>query len=130
MPLDIVKWGSRQNCPPLSPLLHEKSSTGPYLKADAAHRQVAVVFQHAQILGYQGGRVHQAHGGLCVALLLGVFLRHVLEPGQPQVRGRLVTLGNSAGRLNGVKDSQLKTLFYCMWIVFTFFPCDFSFLFP
>ena len=37
----------------------------------------------------------QAHGGLRVALPLGVFLCHVLEPGQPQIRRGLVTLGNS-----------------------------------
>lgn len=70
-----------------------------YLKADAAHRQVAVVLQHAQVLGHQGGCMHQAHGGLCEALLLSVFLCHVLEPSQPQVRRCLVALGNSEDRL-------------------------------
>ena len=83
------------NAPRWEPLHQRKRRTCPHLKADAAHGQVAVVLQHAQILGYQSSRVDQAHGGLRVALPLGMFLCHVLEPGQPQIRRCLVTLGNS-----------------------------------
>lgn len=100
----------------------EKVERAPHLKADTAHGQVAVVLQHAQIFCHQGRRMHQAHGGLRVALLLGVFLCHVLEPGQPQVGRCLVTLGNSE---DGVRKCQGQlvnaTIFLLRMATFFFF---------
>lgn len=63
-----------------------------YLEGDAAHRQVLVILQHAEILGHQGSGVDQTHRRLSVALPVVVFLRHVLQPGQTQVRRCLVAL--------------------------------------
>lgn len=63
-----------------------------YLEGDAANRQVLVILQHAEILGHQGSGVDQTHRRLSVALPVVVFLRHVLQPGQTQVRRCLVAL--------------------------------------
>lgn len=72
----------------------------PHLKCNTAHREVFPVLQHAQVLGHQGCRVHQALGGLGVVAPLGVLPCHVLQPRQPQVGGILVALGNPKGREN------------------------------
>lgn len=63
-----------------------------YLKSDAANRQVLVIFQHAEILGHQCSSVYQTHSRLSVTLPVVVFLCHVLQPGQTEVRRRLVAL--------------------------------------
>lgn len=63
-----------------------------YLKGDAANRQVLVVFQHAEIFGHQGSSVDQTHSRLSVTLPVVVLLCHVLQPGQTEVRRRLVPL--------------------------------------
>lgn len=63
-----------------------------YLKCDTANRQVLVILQHAEVFGHEGGSVDQTHSRLSVTLPVVVFLCHVLEPGQTQVRRRLVTL--------------------------------------
>lgn len=65
--------------------------------------------------------MHQAHGGLCVALLLGVFLCHVLEPGQPQVGRCLVTLGNSEDRVRKFQGQLVNDTVSLLYIA-TFFP--------
>lgn len=61
-----------------------------YLKGDTANRQVLVILQHAEVLSHQGGSVHQTHCRLRVTLPVVVLLCHVLQPGQAEVRRRLV----------------------------------------
>lgn len=70
--------------------------------------------------------MHQAHGGLCVALLLGVFLCHVLEPGQPQIRRRLVTLGNSEDRVRKCQGQLVNHTDFLLCMA-TFSAKDFVF---
>lgn len=69
-----------------------------YLKADTAHREIAPILEHAQVLCHQRCSMDQAHGCFCVALPLGVLLCHVLQPRQPQVWWRLVSFCNSKNR--------------------------------
>lgn len=64
------------------------------LEGDASHGQVLAVLQHAEVFRHQGGAMHQALGRLGVVVPLGVLPRHVLEPREPQVRRRLVALGD------------------------------------
>lgn len=63
-----------------------------YLEGDTANRQVLVVLQHAEVLGHQGSSMDQTHSRLSVTLPVVVFLRHVLQPSQTEVRRCLVTL--------------------------------------
>lgn len=63
-----------------------------YLKGDTANRQVLVILQHAEVLSHQGGGVDQTHCRLGVTLPVVVLLCHVLQPGQTEVRRRLVAL--------------------------------------
>lgn len=77
-----------------------------YLEGDAAHRQVLVVLQHAEVLSHQGCGVHQTHCRLGEALLAVMLLSHVLKPGQAQIRWRLVALRNPATDVNIEFESQ------------------------
>ena len=73
--------------------------------------------------------MHQAHGSLCVALPLGVLLRHVLEPGQPQIRRRLVTLGNSEDGLRKFQGQRVSDTVFLLCMA-TFFPVkSFAYMF-
>ena len=67
------------------------------LEGDAANGEVAAVLQHVEVLGHQGGAVHQAVGRLGVVAPLRVLAGHVLEPRQTQVRRVLVALGDPGG---------------------------------
>lgn len=109
------------NAPRWEPLHQRKRWTCPHLKADAAHGQIAVVLQHAQIFRHQSSRMDQAHGGLRVALPLGVFLCHVLEPGQPQIRRGLVTLGNSEDGFRKFQRQLVSDTVFLLGMD-TFFP--------
>lgn len=69
-----------------------------YLESDAAYREIFVVLEHAEILGHEGSSVDQAHSRLGVTFPVVVLLGHVLQPGQTEVRRRLVTLCYPAGK--------------------------------
>lgn len=53
-----------------------------------------MILQHAEILGHQGSSVDETHRRLSVTLSVVVLLCHVLQPGQTEVRRRLIALRN------------------------------------
>lgn len=92
-----------------SALYCQNFGSSPYLKADTAHWEIAMIFKHAEVLGHQCCSMDKTHGCFCVALPLGVLLCHVLQPSQSQVRRCLISFGNSN---NARKKGNMTDLFF------------------
>ena len=89
-------------------MIYKKGGVFSHLKFDTPDRQVWSVFQHVQVLGYEGSRVDQTLGRLCVVAMLSVLPCHVLKPRQSQVRGVLVPRGQ---RSKVISEAGLEMLF-------------------
>lgn len=69
-----------------------------YLEGHTADREVAAIFKHVEVLGHQGGAMHQAVCCLRVVASLRVLPCHVLQPGESQIWRVLIALSNPTQR--------------------------------